>query len=230
LKKINLAKDKFFSILSHDLRNPFHSILGYLEILKHDYDGLAKEDVYDIIKSLHKSSSNLYNLLESLLAWSRLQSGEYKFHKEKINLRSVIDEVLDLYYASIMNKAIKISDNVPDRFFTEADLESIKTIIRNLISNAVKYTHLTGTISLLAEEDDENIFLSIKDNGIGISEEDLLNMFRIDVNSSKPGTMREKGTGLGLILCKDLLEGQGGAISVESELGKGSKFKIRLPK
>lgn len=220
---------KFLSIVAHDLRSPLCTTIGILDLLKEsmtDYDKLEVEKLIDI--AFH-SVTNTANLLDNLLAWSVLRNTEKSFNPVKINLHQLIIDEFDSFTTIAAQKQITINHSiVPDLYIT-ADLEMTKTILRNLISNAIKYTHNDGNILISATEGKEFVEIEVKDNGSGMSEKTLKKLFKIDEFHSLPGTNNEQGTGLGLLFCKEFVGLHGGKIWVESKQNKGSKFKFTLP-
>lgn len=229
LRKLNEDKDKFFSIISHDLKNPFTTILGLTELLSNDFELFNKNEIVESIKSIHNSSKNVYSLLEDILEWSRVQMGRIEITPESLDLQKVFINVIDLIKSAASNKNIQILLDIPENLIVAADLRTINTLIRNLLSNAVKFTSYGGIIKITASQTKNIVETVVIDNGIGISEADLENLFRIDIQHTTKGTNNESGTGIGLILCKEFVERNGGEIKVESEIGKGSKFKFTLP-
>jgi len=231
LQKLNATKDKFFSIISHDLKNPFNAILGFSQMLlkKHnDYDSEKREKM---LESVNSSAKSAYKLLENLLTWSRSQSGTIKHSPEELNLKTVLFETMFNLKGQADKKQIIVVDDISEDDFIFADANMTTTILRNLISNAIKYTNKGGKIIISSEKQENSNFLlvSVKDDGIGIPENEIDNLFRIDKNTSTAGTENESGTGLGLILCKEFVEKNGGKIWVESELEQGSEFKFTMP-
>lgn len=230
LKDLNTTKDKFFSIIAHDLKNPFNSLLGLSKLLIDELDSYSKEEIKDILEIIHNSSDSAYKLLENLLEWSRAQTGKIKFKPDTLDLKRLIIEVVTLLRSQAIKKNIHISYKIIDSCIITADKNMITTVIRNLISNAIKFTKQKGEIIITVSIDDSNYEICIKDTGVGISNENLKKLFRIDSRYTSQGTENELGTGLGLILCKEFIEKHNGKIWAESELGKGSIFKITLPK
>jgi PAS domain S-box-containing protein len=229
LKDLNATKDKFFNIVAHDLKNPFTSLIGSSELLFRNIDKMDNEKIKTLALILNDASKNGYAILQNLLDWSRSQTGLLKFNPENINLKMLIDEhILNLEQIS-SNKEIKIHSEVKDDLFIYGDKNMIKTILRNLLSNAVKYSHRSGKVIVDATVNDLEVVILVKDNGIGIPEENINKIFRIDAKYSAPGTENEQGTGLGLKLCKEFVEKQGGKIWVESIENKGSEFKFSIP-
>ncbi len=229
LKASNISKDKFFSILAHDLKSPFHALLGYTEILANEYETLTETERKTYIRILRESIKNVYGLLENLLQWSRLQSGKMDFLPETLDLSNMIEEAVDLFHGNALKKNIRVTYRSGKKYMVKADHNMIRSVLQNLISNAIKFTPEGGKIDIMAEKLPGFIEVLIKDTGIGMSTEDLDKLFRIDISYTRTGTAKETGTGLGLILCKELLEKNGGKIWVESETDKGSNFHFTLP-
>lgn len=229
LKELNATKDRFFSIIGHDLRSPFNSVIGFSNLIvdkiqKQDYEGIEK---YATI--IQDSAQRAMNLLMNLLEWSQAQTGKIEFNPEYIELASVIDEVLELLNDSAQQKSITIYKKLPDNIPLFADKAMINTILRNLISNGIKFTKTGGEIIISTEQKEKQFIVSVADNGVGIKKEDVDKLFRIDYAYSTVGTNRETGTGLGLLLCKDFIEMHGGKIWIESEFEKGSIFNFSIP-
>lgn len=229
LEELNAEKNKFFSILSHDLRNPFNGILGFLSLLKKDYDTLSEEERKQFIGYVDTSSKQVYNLLERLLELSRLQDGRHKINTEHIELKSITDEVLQLQNSNALNKKVKIEDFTEKDLKVNADRNSLETILRNLTDNALKFTPAGGSVSIISELSGDSVYIRVKDTGIGIDEKDLENIFRLDKKVISKGTNDESGTGLGLYVCKEMAEKMNGRLEVESTVGKGTTFTLVLP-
>jgi len=230
LQKLNAEKDKFFSIIAHDLRAPFNSFLGLTQIIAEDLPNLKMSQVQEIALSISKSASNLYRLLENLLQWSQIQSGAISFNPEAVQLNLVAVESVEMIQESAKRKGIDITCEIPDKTEVFADSNMLQTIIRNLISNAVKYTPKGGKVNLSARAtDDKCIEISIKDSGIGMNQALVNNLFRLDIKTNRTGTEGEPSSGLGLLLCKEFIEKHDGKIWVTSEMGKGSVFYFTLP-
>ena len=228
-KELNAEKDKFFSIIAHDLKSPFAGIMGYSTLLLDDFDLLSKEEMREFITSLDKLSKNTFKLIENLLEWARLQTGKMKYNPIKIQLYEGVLYATSLVSANAERKSIKIKNEISEDPVVKADERMLNSILENLLSNAIKFTPRGGTITI--SSDAVNIFheITISDTGVGMSPEVLERIFRIDTNYTTLGTEQEKGTGLGVILCKEMIERQGGALKVESKLGVGTKFKFILP-
>ncbi len=230
LKELNASKDKFFSIIAHDLKGPFQNLIGYSQLLVQEFENLSSDEIREMSVDLYNSAKNLYRLLENLLQWSRLQRGVIEFNPIKFEIILVVSQNFDLLQNIAKEKNISLVSNVPENLTVYADLNMINTVIRNLLSNALKFTNCGGKIELNAAPTNDNyVKIEIKDNGVGMSEEFVGNIFRIDSYKSTPGTNNEQGTGLGLILCKDFIEKNKGKITVESKLGEGTTFTILLP-
>lgn len=230
LKKSNAAKDKFFSIIAHDLRAPFTSLLGLTEFLVEDIDNLNNDDVKNFAERINIASKGIYNLVENLLYWSRLQTGVTQFQPLFFDINILIEEIISTIIGISVKKKISINNNVPEGTKVFGDKNMIYSVVQNLLSNALKFTNTKGNIDILiAKEEKQKLYISVKDSGMGIPEKDLPKLFRIDTHYSTKGTGEEKGTGLGLILCKELIEKNGGEILVESKVDEGSKFTFSIP-
>jgi PAS domain S-box-containing protein len=229
LRELNSTKDKLFSIIAHDLRGPFNAIIGLSELLikkSKDFEVTKTEKYLGIINT---TAENTLILLDNLLDWANSQTGKNIYKPEKTNLGAIISEILEVSKSIAKIKNISLNYIQTDDVEVYADVNMLKTILRNLISNAIKYTHSNGEISISAAKNQNNIEITVSDNGVGISEETRDKLFEIDSNITTTGTADEKGSGLGLILCKDFVEKHGGKIWVKSELGKGSAFTFSLP-
>lgn len=234
LKELNNTKDKLFSIIAHDLKSPFNSIIGFSELLSNNFENFNDTQKKKYIKIIHKGISNTYKLLENLLLWTQTQRGKLVFNPEKINLYLLTNDSIKLMSLVASNKSITIKNLIPESLSLKADETMLSTILRNLLSNAIKFTPQDGIIEIDArltpKNDTQNcIEISVKDSGIGIPEELKSQIFNIENNTIRPGTDNEKGTGLGLILCKEFVEKHGGKIWVEDNTDKGSVFIFTLP-
>jgi PAS domain S-box-containing protein len=230
LIKLNTEKDKFFSIIAHDLRGPFSSFLGFTRMIVEDLPSLRLDEIQKIALTMRKSATNLYSLLENLLEWAQLQRGATSFTPASFLLKPKMYENMKSVAEAAQYKEIEISYAFPEDLVVFADENMAGGIIRNLTSNAVKFTPKGGKITIIAKPFPDNfIEISIKDTGIGMSQEMIDNLFRLDENTNRRGTEGEPSTGLGLILCKDFIEKHGGKIWVRSEEGKGSTFTFTLP-
>jgi signal transduction histidine kinase len=229
LQNLNATKDKFFSIIGHDVKGPLNSLTSFSGLLINHWDSLSKEEIQMLAKDLDKSLKNLFALLENLLEWSRSQTGNIEFKAEEFDLAAVLKENEELLKTQAQNKKLSLVNNNGVEVKVNAHKHSVNTVIRNLLSNAIKFTPEGGTITLSAQKNENEIKVSISDTGVGMSEKVMQKLFRIDAKHSTIGTADEKGTGLGLILCKEFIEKNGGQIGAESEVGKGSVFYFTLP-
>lgn len=229
LYHLNNTKDKFFSIIAHDLRSPFNSIIGFSELLMEQIRDKNYEGIEEYAVIIQNSSQRTMDLLKNLLDWARLKTGNTEFIAVEFVLNELVTETIELLNDAASQKSIQILNKTKRELFIHADKSMIGTILRNLISNAIKFSNEGGQITISTEKHDDQTVLSVSDTGVGISKKDQLRMFRIEENFSLKGTQNEKGTGLGLILCKEFIEKYGGKIWVESEEGKGSKFFFTLP-
>jgi signal transduction histidine kinase/Tfp pilus assembly protein PilF len=229
LTDLNATKDKFFSIISHDLKGPLNSLTSFSGLLINHTDSLSKDEIKMLAKDLDKSLKNLFALLENLLEWSRSQTGNIEFKPERFDLTSLLQQNKELLNTQAQNKNISLVFNPDSTLSVDAHRHSVNTVVRNLISNAIKFTPQGGTITLSTEVKENLLVVSVKDTGVGMPKEVLDKLFRIDTKHTTKGTADEKGTGLGLILCKDFIEKNGGRIWVTSEVGKGSIFSFQLP-
>ena len=230
LKESNNTKDKFFSIVAHDLKSPMNSLLGFTDLLANDYSEYPDEKRLEFVNLINRSAQSTYKLIENLLEWARFQQGQIKFLREHLNLRDIINECFEGYALNAFEKQIEFCNNVSEDLILNIDRNSLKTILRNLISNALKFCSQGGKISINANSTMNFIVITIQDTGVGIAKEKIERLFKIEESVSTTGTRGEKGTGLGLVLCKELTVKNQGKIEVESELGKGTTFKITFPK
>jgi len=229
LQELNSTKDKFFSIIAHDLKSPFNAILGFSDLLmdqidQKDYDGI--EEYAGIIQH---SARRAMDLLENLLEWSRLQTGKMKFNPENIDLVAQIRETADLLKDTAQQKGITFKLDLPEILYLLVDPSMISSVLRNLLSNALKFTGNCGEILIKVTQKPNEVQVQVADNGVGIPKELMQKLFRIDESFSTTGTNKEKGTGLGLILVKEFIEKHGGHLLVESTPGEGSTFSFTLP-
>jgi len=229
LKELNASKDKFFSIIAHDLKNPFNSLIGLSELLKAKVIENNYTELNFFSESIYSVSKQTYTLLENLLEWANSQQGGMKYNPRVINLQNQTNEVVELLMEVANRKSITISVDINDGITILADPDMLNTILRNLVSNAIKFTFKNGKINLAATVSNSWATISVSDNGTGMSPETVDKIFALASNVSTPGTNKEKGTGLGLLLCKDFVEKHGGTIWAESEEGKGSAFRFTLP-
>ena len=229
LERLNQEKDKFFSIIAHDLKSPFNTLPGFSEMLSVQAEVLEKDKVAEYAALLHESASQVFRLLENLLEWARLQRGHVDFAPEPTNLKEIVETNLSLFGPVAAGKDIELvgADN-PD-LVALCDRPMTDTIIRNLINNAIKFTDEGGTIAVSLAEDGDRVSVAVTDDGIGMAPEKIARLFRLDEKTTTKGTGGEIGTGLGLHLCQELVERQGGVITVDSAAGEGSTFSFTLP-
>lgn len=231
LKEMNATKDKFFSIISHDLRNPISSIMSLTELLADDTYDLSPEDMHKLLQSIHKNTQSTYQLLENLLEWSRLQKGVVPFDNQIINLKEFVGTCDYSVVEMASNKSIGLIIDIQKGLKVNADQNMLRSILRNLVTNAIKFTPEGGSVMIKASKfDQQTVLLSIKDTGLGMKKELIDQLFRIDTQVSRPGTNNEPSTGLGLIITKEFVDRHGGRIWVDSEVGNGSTFNFTLTK
>jgi signal transduction histidine kinase len=229
LYKLNASKDKFFSIIAHDLKNPFQTIIGFSEMQKEEIKSGDQGAIEEYAGLINTSAVQTFRLLENLLEWANSQSGKILFNPVSINLMELLNEEFNMLNDMAKGENIELKSSFTDNLTIIADKNMIKTILRNLISNAIKFTHKNGTVEVKAMIENQNVEILVSDSGVGMKEEIIAKLFRIDANLSTRGTENEKGTGLGLFLCKEFVEKHNGKIWVESESGKGSTFKFYIP-
>lgn len=230
LKELVASKDKFFSIVAHDLKSPFTALLGYSEMMANEYMEMSLDELKEFSMNMNEVAKKTFTLLENLLEWSRVQTGRMKFSPENIGLFQISQQVIDLYTDNAKKKGVLLKNRINPLHEVHADFNMLFTILRNLTSNAIKYTRKDDEVTLSSTSSDSFIEISVTDTGIGMKADDLPKLFRIDVHHSEIGTDEEKGTGLGLVLCRELVEKNSGRIWVKSEFGKGSQFIFTLPK
>lgn len=227
--KTNFDKDRFISILAHDLRSPFHNLLGLSGLLSKNIHKYDIDKIENLATNINKSAQSSFNLLDDLLNWARAQQGNIPFNPVNLSLTDICNDVLIILNPTANAKTIVINCLAEDNLNIFADIDMIKAVLRNLVSNAIKFTKNGGAININAEQTDSNVTILVSDNGIGIAPDDLKKLFDISEVLTTKGTAEETGTGLGLLLCKEFVEKHGGKIWVESEVGKGSDFKFTLP-
>ncbi|MCL4551727.1 MAG: tetratricopeptide repeat-containing sensor histidine kinase [Bacteroidetes bacterium] len=229
LKSINATKDRFFSIIAHDLKNPFITIMGFSDLLLADYAELSDDERLFYLEEMKKTAELSHNLLQNLLQWSRSQTGRIEFNPQRLELINLVNKNFLLLKNAAEKKQIRLQQEIPSAMTVSADEEMLNTVFRNLLTNAVKFSKKGGIISVSANARDNFSEVCVSDTGVGMDEKTMDKLFKLDVTCSTPGTANEEGTGLGLILCKEFIEKNQGKIWIESELGKGSKFFFTLP-
>ena len=227
--QLNSDKDLFISILAHDLRGPFNALLGLSELLSENIRQYNIDEIENLVNQIKNSAQNTYILLEDILMWVRTQTGKIPFEPQKLSFADICKDILEILQPSANTKNITINYSAIDEINVFADKDMLKTVLRNLISNAIKFTNKNGAININSVENSGNVTISVSDNGIGISQDNLAKLFDISKVLTTKGTAEETGTGLGLLLCKEFVEKHGGKIWVESEYGKGSDFKFTMP-
>jgi len=230
LKELNSTKDKFFSIIGHDLKGPLNSLTAFSNLILNHAGSLSEEEMKKIAKDLNKSLKTLYELLENLLTWARSQTNQITLNPEILNIQKLFEENISLLSKTATNKEISIEYVTLDNVTAWADKNTVNTVIRNLMSNALKFTPRKGSVSIFANSYKDALEIGIRDTGVGMTAEQIQKVFDISTKHSTPGTEHEKGTGLGLILCKEFVEKNGGELNIESVIGKGSTFRFTLPK
>jgi signal transduction histidine kinase len=229
LQNLNAEKDKFLSIIAHDLRSPFSSIIGFSDLLVQQANKTESAKIVEYSELIKNSSEKAMDLLSNLMEWSMSQTGRISFNPEFFQIKELMHETKLLFSEIAAQKAINISYEVLSEKDVYADKQMISTILRNLVSNAIKFTQAGGSIEIQGKHHQNKLLISVKDSGIGLSKSKSESLFRAKANSSEVGTQKEEGTGLGLILCRDFIERHNERIWVESEPGKGSTFYFTLP-
>lgn len=229
LEKLIADKDLFISILAHDLKNPFNSMLGFLELLVENIRKYDIEKVESHLSIINESAQRVHNLLDSILIWAKSQSGKFPYEPKRLNFREISSEIIEMHRQFANYKSITINYLASESLVVFADTDMLKTVLRNLISNAIKYTNNGGYVNISAECSDLNVIITISDNGIGLESEKVDKLFDVSQMFTTKGTANECGSGLGLLLCKNFIEKHGGRIWVESKVGDGSMFKFALP-
>lgn len=230
LEELNASKDKFFSIVSHDLQSPFEDLLHFTEFIAENFAHCSPEEVEEIVSTLRNTVGNLYELLKNLFTWASVQRGKMEYYPQFINVQEIVERNMTLFRANAEYKHVMLKNLIKHELPAYADAGAVYAIVRNLISNALKFTEPEGKVTIDAMPEDQYITISVADTGIGMEKEDVATLFRIDTKYQRVGTAGEEGTGLGLILCKELVEQSGGMLSLVSELGQGTTVTFSLPK
>ncbi len=230
LELLNEQKDRFFSIIAHDLKSPLDGLMGFTELMMNSIDGLSRDHIKEYASYIHRSSQDMHSLLISLLSWSRVQMKQMKVSLKKTDLNYLVMANISLYALIAGAKNVKIQTNIDDNFYVLADEEMLSTILRNIINNAVKFSHSGDVVTIDATSNDQNILIEISDTGVGMSPAQIEKIFDLGARSSTPGTGGETGTGLGLLLCKEFAKAQGGEFYMRSFKGQGTKVSLVLSK
>lgn len=229
LEELNITKDKFISIIAHDLRSPFQSLLGLLGELDEHYDEFDEQSRQRILKMLRKSSQNIYNLLVNLLDWTHAQKGKLQSNMADFDINAAVDEVFEILGTRASLKNQLLLKAIPDRLILYSDQQMLKSVLLNLVNNAIKFTPAGGRIEVAVVNDERSLKITVSDTGIGIPTEKIPDLFRLDAGFKRKGTEQEPGTGLGLILCHEYITLLGGTIRLTSQAGEGTTFRIDLP-
>jgi signal transduction histidine kinase len=229
LKDLNSTKDKLFSVISHDLRSPFNAILGFEDLLINNYNDFTDTERIEMIRQVHKTTSQVYILVENLLNWSKIQNSSIQHQPVDFKVKDVIQGISTLYQNIALAKGITIDHQIPEGLTAFADINLMETILRNLMNNAIKFTATGGSIVVKASQKHHTIKVFVTDTGMGMTKEQIEGLFNFETTRTKQGTNGEKGSGLGLVLCKEFVEKNGGIITVESQTGKGSTFSFTMP-
>lgn len=229
LETLNKTKDKFFSIIAHDLKGPINGLSGLADILIEDFDDMSAEQIKNIHTVIKETSKSGLKLLKNLLEWARVQTGRVTLEPRNVMIKKIFEENENLITSSLKMKNIDLKINCKEDLRCFCDYNMINTVVRNLLNNAIKFTNRNGHIIIQASKSPNGLEISVIDDGIGMTDSDMKKLFRIDENMSKLGTEKEKGTGLGLIVCQEYIKMHKGNISVESKEGEGSKFFFTIP-
>ncbi|MFH1196233.1 MAG: ATP-binding protein [bacterium] len=229
LRELNTSKDKMMSIIAHDLRSPFNALLGFSDLLLEEFSQLDPETLHSYLSHINSSAKNIYDLMETLLQWAKLQGGKIELHPQPINLFMIVEKVTEVMSIALAKKEILLTNTIDHFLEIYSDPIMISSIFQNLLSNAIKFTKRCGYIKLSAESDEGFAIVSVEDTGVGLKNEQI-NLILDDLyNVSTNGTAEERGSGLGLRLCKEQIEKQGGKISIVSEIGRGTNITFTLP-
>jgi signal transduction histidine kinase len=230
ISNINLQKDKFYSIIAHDLRGPFNGFLGLTELMAEDVDDMSNDEIKFAASNLRSSAKNLFNLLENLLEWTRMEQNLVPFEPKEYPLEPAVSESIITFNSIAEKKEISINIQIPSDLILFSDKNMFQAVIRNIVLNAIKFTPKKGSVHIHAFENPTNVTITIKDSGIGMHQDLINDLFKTDTKNNRVGTENEPSTGLGLVLCKEFVEKHNGQIWAESEEGKGSTFHISFPK
>lgn len=230
LEELNATKNRFFSIIAHDLKNPFQGLLAFSSYLKNEIDELTNEEIHEFSEGIYETADQLFSLLNNLLTWSMVQIGNIDYKPVILNLHEIVNEVIDILKINALKKNISIHNGMNKHTIIFADRNMMSSIFRNLISNAIKFTGQGGKVEIFSNEKDDFFEIDISDTGVGMDDKRLGEIFRIGYHVSTKGTDKEQGTGLGLILVKEFVEKNGGSIRAFSKLNHGTNFRFTVPK
>jgi signal transduction histidine kinase len=229
LRRAIAAKDKYFSILAHDVRNPFNFLIGISDLLQNDLDEISKDELRSILDKIHKTSIQTHRIFENLLYWAQTQTGDISYNPKVLNIKELIDECVDITRVFAENKGLLIEALPNNGIYAFADENMAKMVLRNLTMNAIKFTGRGGKIQIGVQRKNTEAQINVSDTGIGIEQKDIKRLFKIEENFSTVGTEKETGFGLGLVLSKEFVEKNNGKIRVKSKPGEGSTFSFTLP-
>ncbi|MFO7938717.1 MAG: ATP-binding protein [Bacteroidales bacterium] len=230
LTELNATKDKFFTIIAHDLKNPFNTVIGLSDLLLHRLDSYNADKIREFVSQINRYSNGAYALLENLLQWAKTQTGRMEMFPVSFSMHDCVASVVELYRMQAQEKAVSLHVQI-DHAYIKADANMVSTVMRNLLSNAIKFTPRGGRVKIyISNESDTEYTFVVEDNGIGMEQDEVEKLFKIDSHFSTPGTDDEAGTGIGLILAKEFVQQNNGTISVDSTKGEGTRFIIQLPK
>lgn len=229
LKDLAATKDRLLSIISHDMKNPFNALLSFSESLTDENSKLSDTQIKEYGKQINSAAQQLYKLIETLLEWARAQSGKFEYRFENIDLRNIINENIGILSINAEKKNIQVISFVSNETIVYCDKNTVSIVLRNLLDNAIKFTRFNGEVSISASYKDNFVEIAVKDNGVGMDQNTIDNLFRIDVHKTSVGTSNEYGTGLGLLIVKEFIDKNSGSIRVESKTGEGSTFYFTIP-
>ena len=229
LEVLNASKNKFFSIIAHDLKNPFHTVMGYAYLIHKEYDRFSDIDRKRYASDIYKSSNSISRLLQNLLDWSRSQTGRLEYTPQELNFCDIYESIEHLLLPAAAQKNIELISEMPAQVTVYADPMMVETVMRNLLNNAIKFTNEKGQVKTVLKSEKEAVTVCVEDTGVGINPDDLNKLFQIDSKVKRKGTHEEDGTGLGLVICSEFVKKNGGRIWAESKLGQGSRFYFALP-
>ncbi|MGQ7868866.1 tetratricopeptide repeat protein [Sunxiuqinia sp. sy24] len=230
LERLNASKNKFFSIIAHDLKNPFHTVMGYSSLMHREYSQFTEEERKKYAGDIYKSANSIFRLLHNLLNWSRSQTGVLEYAPQRLNLRDIYMDLENLLKPYAEQKNIRLLNDIPEGTSIFADPMMLEAILRNLLNNAIKFTHEDGWVKINAQNDEHRVIVCVEDTGLGMSGDEMDCLFQIDSKVKRKGTNKEDGSGLGLLVCSEFVQKNRGHIWVDSQPGEGSRFYFSIPK